>query len=204
MYELKPLPFLYQDLEPFIDTHTMGLHHNKHEQNYVNNLNKLLEKNHFTFSYPIEGIYKHLNDFNKEDQNDILFNLGGVVNHELYWQSINPKNKENPQNELLQAIINKYESFDHFKEEFKRIALSLKGSGYTFLIKKQDHSIDIINTLNQDSPYFYGYIPLFNVDMWEHAYYLNYKNNKQEYLDNFFAIANFHYANENYNSLVEL
>ncbi len=204
MYTLKALPFLYQDLEPYIDTHTIGLHHNKHEQNYVNHLNKLFVKNHFTFSYPIEEVYKHLNEFEKEDQNDVLFNLGGIVNHEIYWQSINPKNKENPDNELLKAIINKYGSFDHFKEKFIKLALNIKGSGYTFLVKKEDNSIDIINTLNQDSPYFYGYIPLFNVDMWEHAYYLNYKNNKQEYLDNFFEIANFNYANKNYNSLLEM
>lgn len=204
MYTLKPLPFLYQDLEPYIDTHTMGLHHNKHEQNYVNNLNKLLEKNHFIFSYPIEEIYRHVDDFHEEDRNDLLFNLGGIVNHELYWQSINPKNKEKMADALLEAILNKYGSFDQFKEEFKKLALSIKGSGYTFLVKKQDGTIDIMNTINQDSPYLYGYMPLFNVDMWEHAYYLNYKNNKQEYLDNFFEIANFNYANKNYNFMIKM
>lgn len=116
MYTLKPLPFFYQDLEPYIDIHTIGLHHNKHEQNYLNQLNKILEKNNFSFSYPIEGLYKNLDSFHETDKNDILFHLGGVVNHELYWQSINPKDKEKPLNELLQAIINKYGSFDNFKE----------------------------------------------------------------------------------------
>lgn len=204
MYTLKPLPFLYQDLEPYIDTHTIGLHHNKHEQNYLNQLNKILEKNNFSFSYPIEGIYKNLDRFNETDKNDILFNLGGVVNHELYWQSINPKDKEKPLDELLQAIINKYGSFDKFRETFIKLALSIKGSGYTFLVKNTNNQIDIINTSNQDNPYLYGYIPLFNVDMWEHAYYLNYKNNKQEYLENFFEIANFNYANKNYKSAISL
>lgn len=195
MYELNPLPFLYQDLEPFIDTHTMGLHYNKHQKNYLNKLNDLLKKNNFDFSYPIEEIYNHLNIFKKEDINDILFNLGGVVNHNLYWQSINPQNKEKLNGLLLEKINNKYGSFDKFKEKFIELALSLKGAGYTFLVKKKDNTIDIINTSNQDSPYLYGYIPLFNVDMWEHAYYLNYKNNKREYLDNLFDIANFNYAN---------
>ncbi len=173
----------------------MGLHYNKHQKNYLNKLNDLLKKNNFDFSYPIEEIYNHLNIFKKEDINDILFNLGGVVNHNLYWQSINPQNKEKLNGLLLEKINNKYGSFDKFKEKFIELALSLKGAGYTFLVKKKDNTIDIINTSNQDSPYLYGYIPLFNVDMWEHAYYLNYKNNKREYLDNFFDIANFNYAN---------
>ncbi len=94
MYTLKPLPFLYQDLEPYIDTHILGLHHNKHERNYLNNLNKLLIKNNFSFSYPPEEIYKKMESFNIEDRNDILFNLGGVVNHDLYWKSIDIHDKK--------------------------------------------------------------------------------------------------------------
>ena len=89
MYQLQELPFLYQDLEPYIDTHTIGLHHNKHEMNYLNNLNKLLIKNNFDFKY-------NINEFKKEDQENILFNLGGVLNHNLYWKSINPKKKQKP------------------------------------------------------------------------------------------------------------
>lgn len=199
MYKLKPLPFLYQDLEPFIDTHTMGLHYHKHQQNYLNKLNSLLQKNNFNFSYPIEDIYLHMNEFNEDDWNDILFNLGGVINHNLYWKSINPNNKEMPGGNLLQAIKRKYGSYEQFKKEFVTSALNLKGSGYTFLIQKKNNDIDIINVSNQDSPLMFGYTPLFNVDMWEHAYYLNYKNNKQEYLDNFFEIANFSYANQRFN-----
>ena len=194
MYKLKELPFSYQDLEPYIDTHTIGLHYNKHQRNYLKNLNNILIKNNFSFNYPIEELYKHLDSF-KQDENDLLFNLGGVVNHDLYWQSINPNNKEEPNELLLNLINNKYTSLDNFKKEFINYALNLKGSGYIFLIIN-NNEIELMTTTNQDSPLKYGYTPLLCVDMWEHAYYLNYQNNKQEYLDNFWQILNFKYANE--------
>lgn len=199
MYKLESLPFKYQDLEPYIDTHTMGLHHNKHQRTYLKNLNNLLKKNNYNFNYPIEDLNLHLNEISEEDRNDALFNWGGVINHNLYWQSINPKDREVPIGNLLDKIIQKYANLNNFKETFMNTALKLKGSGYTFLVKK-NNEIDIINTTNQDSPLLLGYIPLFNVDMWEHAYYLNYKNNKKDYLDNFFEISNFYYANKIMNS----
>lgn len=200
MYKLKPLPFNYQDLEPYIDTHTIGLHYHKHEKNYLNKLNTILINNKFTFSYPIEELYHHINEFNSKDQNDIIFNLGGVVNHDLYWESINPNNKTDPQGKLKESLINKFGNFNKFKEEFIKTALNLKGAGYTFLIMKQDRTLDIINTINQDSPLLFDYIPLLNIDMWEHAYYINYENNKQEYLANYFDILNFNYANKIFNN----
>ena len=196
MYKLESLPFKYQDLEPYIDTHTMGLHHNKHQANYLKNLNNLLKKNNYNFSYPIEELYLHLDEIKEEDKNDVLFNWGGVINHNLYWQSINPKDREVPIGNLLDKIIQKYGNLNNFKETFINTALKLKGSGYTFLVKTPTNDIDIINISNQDSPLLLGYKPLFNVDMWEHAYYLNYKNNKKDYLDNFFEISNFYYANK--------
>ena len=196
MYKLESLPFKNQDLEPYIDTHTMGLHHNKHQANYLKNLNNLLKKNNYNFSYPIEELYLHLDEIKEEDKNDVLFNWGGVINHNLYWQSINPKDREVPIGNLLDKIIQKYGNLNNFKETFINTALKLKGSGYTFLVKTPTNDIDIINISNQDSPLLLGYKPLFNVDMWEHAYYLNYKNNKKDYLDNFFEISNFYYANK--------
>lgn len=198
MYQLQPLPYLYQDLEPFIDTHTMGLHYQKHQRNYLNQLNRLLEKNNYNYQYPIETLYQHLSLFPLDEQNDILFYWGGVVNHNLYFQSINPKNREEASGDLLKMLVRTFGSYENFKTEFIKYAMALKGSGYTFLVKKEDGSISIINTVNQDSPLSYGYIPLLNVDMWEHAYYLNYKNDKMNYLTNFFEIVNFAYANSVY------
>ena len=199
MYKQMPLPFLYQDLEPYIDTHTIGLHYNKHQKNYLKNLNALLIKNNFDFTYPIEEVYNHLYDFNGKDLKDIIFNLGGVVNHNLYWESISPKNKEKLKGNLLDSINKKYGSFDEFKKTFIEYALKIKGSGYTFLVMNERKNIEIMNMQNQDSPYLFKFTPLFVVDLWEHAYYINYESYKQNYLDNFFEIANFAYANKIYN-----
>ena len=198
MYQQKPLGYAYQDLEPFIDTHTMGLHYNKHQANYLNRLNALLKTNRFDFSYPMEELYKNINSFQPKDRNDILYNLGGVLNHNLYFETISPKEKEEPSSSLEQAINEKYGSYEEFQREFQNLALGIKGSGYVFLVRKKDNTIDLMVMLNQDSPIEYGVEPLLNIDMWEHAYYLNYKNNKQEYLDNFFEIINFRYANKQF------
>ena len=200
MYKLEPLPYLYQDLEPYIDTHTLGLHHNKHEKNYLNNLNNLLIKNNYDFKYSLNELIYNIDEFNSEDKENILFNLGGVLNHNLYWKSMSP-NKENPKGDLNEALKNKFNSIDNFFKLFKECALKLKGSGYTFLVLNQSDELEIINTKNQDLPQLLGYIPLFTIDMWEHAYYLNYKNNKSEYIDNFIEIADFTFANKIYNNI---
>ena len=177
MYTLKKLPFSFYELEPFIDTHTIGLHYYKHQASYLTNLNKLLE----------------------EDKNDVIFYLGGVTNHDLYWETINPNNKEKPKGKLLDAISKKYGSMDNFWKEFKNLITNLKGSGYVFLIKDKNNNIDLMTTSNQDSPKLYGFTPLLTLDLWEHAYYLNYENDKLKYFDNFKTIVNFNYANKLFN-----
>jgi len=200
MYKLPNLPYLYQDLEPYIDTHTMALHHEKHEQNYLNNLNKLLNKNNYNYTYKLEELIYHLNEFLPTSREEILFNLGGVLNHELYWKSMNPYHQNKPEGKLKEKIDRTFGSYKNFWEAIKEKGLNLKGSGYVFLIFK-DNELDIINTKNQDTPLSFGYIPLFNIDLWEHAYYINYENYKEKYLDNFEKIADFTYANEVYNRL---
>lgn len=197
MYTLKSLPFEMFSLEPFIDTHTIGLHHYKHELSYLNNLNKIIAK--YNVNYKLEELYKHLDEFKDEDKNDLIFYLGGVINHELYWQSINPNNKENSQGKLLDAINKKYGSLDNFWMEFKNLVTNLKGSGYVFLVKSKNNEIDLITTSNQDSPYLFNLTPLFCIDLWEHAYYINYENDKLRYFETFKTLANFNYANKNFN-----
>ena len=150
----------------------------------------------------MEEIYDYITSFQKEDQNNILFYLGGVLNHNLYWQSINPNQKEFLQGNLKDAVDQKFGSFDHFKRNWIENAMDLKGSGYVFLVKTPKGEVEIITTQNQDSPLQFGYIPLFCIDMWEHAYYLNYKNEKKNYIDNFFQLANFRYANQKYNEKI--
>lgn len=143
----------------------------------------------------------HINEFPNEDKEDILFNLGGVLNHNLYFSSISP-NHNMPFGNLKTAINNKYKSYDNFLQKLKEKALSLKGSGYTFLVIN-NNDLDIVNTKNQETPLQYGLIPLLNIDMWEHAYYLNYKNEKEEYLNNLFNILDFTNASNIYNNLIK-
>ena len=204
MYQLPPLPYLFQDLEPYIDTHTMGLHYHKHEQSYLDKLNKLLEKNNYDYNYDIDELFYHLDEFNKEDQKAILYNLGGVLNHNLYFKSMSPKEKQLPVGKLKEDIEKKYGSLDNLFAIFKETAMNLKGSGYTFLVVNKEGNIEIINLSNQDLPMTFGYLPLLNMDMWEHAYYLNYQNKKEDYIDNFLIIIDFTNANNIYNKIMEL
>lgn len=194
MYKLEKLPYEYDSLEPYIDSHTLGLHKNKHQKNYLNKLNELLKKNNYQYQYPLEELPKHIQEFNESDREDILFNLGGVINHDIYFHSMSPTREE--ANVFLKVkIMNTYGNYEKFKEEFKRKALSLKGSGYTFLVLKENN-LDIINLSNQENPYTYNLVPLLALDMWEHAYYLNYENKKDIYIDNFFEVIDFKMANK--------
>lgn len=204
MYKLEELPYLYQDLESYIDTHTMGLHYNKHAKNYLNNLNGLLKKNRYDYQYNINELIFRINMFNEEDSENILFNLGGVINHNLYFKSMNkPDKRQLPKGNLLETINETFGGFDEFYDLFKKKALTLKGSGYTFLVINKNKELEIINVKNQDLPILMGYIPLLNIDMWEHAYYINYENNKSEYLDNFKDIIDFTHANNLYENFLK-
>lgn len=203
MYQLPKLPYLYQDLEPYIDTHTMGLHYNKHEKNYLKQLNVVLIKNNYDFKYTLSELVYHIDEFMVEDRGVILYNLGGVLNHNLYWNSMNPFSKQKPNGNLEMYINKKYGSYEKFWDALKDKALKLTGSGYVFLVLKDNNELDIINMPNQDTPLSLGFIPLFTIDLWEHAYYLNYENNKSEYLDNFKEVADFTTANRIFNNIVK-
>lgn len=196
MYQLNPLPFSYEELEPFLKTHAIALHYQKHQKNYLKKLNSLLITNNYDFQKPIENLYKTYNEFPTKVIPNLLFNLGGIINHDLFWHTINPHQKMPPNSLLLDSINHYYKNMENFKNQFNQEALNLKGSGYVFLVKTSPKEIKILSLPNQDSPLLYGYTPLLCIDMWEHAYYLNYQNNKQEYLDNFWDIVNFNYANQ--------
>lgn len=202
MYKLPKLPYLFQDLEPYIDTHTMGLHYHKHEQNYLNKLNELLAKNNYEYNYTLEELLYNLDKFPNEDKEDILFNLGGVLNHNLYWKGISTKSDKKPIGRLKKEIDKTFGSYENLWLKLKEKALKLKGSGYTFLVLKNNMELDIINLPNQETPLSNGHIPLFTIDMWEHAYYLNYENEKAKYLDNFEKIADFKNASLLYDTYI--
>ncbi len=193
MYKLRKLSYGYSDLEPFIDTHTLGLHHKKHQQSYLNKLNELLIKNNYDFRYSLIELTKHINEFPINDRSNILYNLGGVINHNIYFSSM-AEEKQAPNRLLRNKMINTFGSYNQFEKLFKQSALSIKGSGYTFLVLKEG-TLQIVNLLNQENPYSKNLIPLIGIDMWEHAYYLNYQNKKEIYVDNFLEIINFTEAN---------
>ena len=194
MYILKELPYHYEELEPYIDTHTLALHKNKHQQNYLNKLNEFLVKNNYNYKHNIVELNYHLDLFPKENREEILFNLGGVINHYIYFNSMSP-NKTKPNKKFIEKINKEFQSYENFKKVFKDEAMKLKGSGYTYLVIDKDNNVKIINLTNQDNPYNYNLIPLICIDLWEHAYYINYENKKDLYIDNFLEILDFSFAN---------
>lgn len=195
-YERIILP--YNSLEPVIDDKTLNLHYNGHYKNYTDKLNKLLKENNYDYRYSPEELAININSFPFKNNNDILFNLGGYLNHSLYFDHLNNNKVIIP--EGLEKEINKYfNSFDIFKKEFINMALELKGSGWTFLVLDKNNKLRIINLPNQDSPYYYGFIPIMGIDMWEHSYYLKYNLNKEKYLENIFNIIDY---NKVYNNLL--
>lgn len=196
MYKLNSLNYNIEDLK-LLDSKTVILQRTI-ENEYLNNLNKLLTKNNYDFGYPMEELVNHLNIFPLDDRDDILFNLGGVLNHELYFNTISPYNKNIPIGKISNAINNKYVSFSNFKKVFIDKALKLIGSGYTFLVIDKNNSLNIINLSNEETPYSYGYIPLLGIDLWEHAYSLKYNHNRREYIENYFKMIDFDKVNNLY------
>lgn len=184
------LNYEYDALMPYISPRTLIIHYNNHYLKYLSNLNKLVNTNDIIKT--IENIEKY--DINKRA--DILYNAGGVINHELYFNSMNPQNRM-PYGKLKEDILNKYGSLDNFKEEFIKKANKMVGSGYTFLVIN-NNELDIINLSNQETPYTYKMIPLLALDLWEHAYYLDYQSDRVNYINNFFQIIDFDLASTIY------
>lgn len=194
MYEKIKLD--YNSLEPFVDDKTLDLHYNKHYGKYLDNLNRLLKKNNYKFT-SLYDLIENIDKINLNDRGEILFNLGGVINHSLYFYNMSNSGNNIPSGELGLEINKVYGSYDNFKKEFKKSALNLEGSGYTFLVL-DNNKLKIINTSNQDSPYYYGFIPILALDLWEHSYYLKYKNRKDEYIDAWFNLIDFKKTNKLY------
>lgn len=199
LYKIKPLDL--NSLKPVLSSETLYHHYQKH-QNYLNKLNELLIKNNYDFRYSLEELVNHIDIFPLEDRGDILFNLGGVLNHNLYWDSVSDTNHK-PYGKVLNKIEEQYETFDNFKKEFINKANKLVGSGYTFLVLDKNNDLNIINLSNQETPYSYNFRPIMTIDMWEHAYYLDYYSKKQEYINNFFSILDFDKINSNYEKEIQ-
>lgn len=187
----------YNSLEPVIDNKTLDLHYNYHYKSYTDKLNKLLKEINYNYEYTAIYLAKNIDVIDLNYRNEILYNLGGYLNHSLYFYNLNDS-KMNIPIEFINIINKQFISFDNFKKEFINMALNLKGSGYTFLVLDKNNNLRIINTSNQDTPYYYGFTPIMTIDVWEHAYYLKYNYKKEEYLNNIFEIIDFNKVYELY------
>lgn len=188
--EYKRITLDYKSLEPYIDDRTLDLHYNAHYRNYTDKLNKYLNDINYDYKDSLEYLAKHIDILPMENRDEILFNLGGYLNHSLYFYNLTNKKKDIPI-ELLNLINKYFGSFSLFKEEFIDMAMEVKGSGYTFLVMDKNNKLRIINTSNQDTPYYYGFTPIMTIDVWEHAYYLKYTYLRKKYLENIFDIIDF-------------
>lgn len=177
MFTLSPLPYDYDTLEPFIDEETMHLHHDKHHQAYVDNLNKALETSPEFQNTPVETILTGLDKIPETIRQKVKNQAGGVWNHTFFWDIMAAGQQEVPA------------EFKEFIEPFSASALSLFGSGWTWLIK-ENGQIKIVNTSNQDSPISAGQVPILALDLWEHAYYLKYQNRRKEYIEAWWNVVN--------------
>lgn len=200
MYSSISLPYSYDALEPFLSARTVSIHFQKHYLKYLDNLNNILSK--YAFSYTKEELIDNISLFPIDIRDDILYNVGGVLNHELYFLNLS-KNGTNLSGKIKEKIDLQYGSYDNFVSEFKKEARKLVGSGYTFLVLTKNGDLNIINTSNQETPYLYGFFPLLTIDLWEHAYYLDYQNDRNRYIDSFFQNIDFNYVNKRYEEAVK-
>ncbi|KAI4453105.1 37s ribosomal protein s26 mitochondrial [Holotrichia oblita] len=188
-FEILPLPYDYNSLEPYIDTLTMQIHHDKHLQTYVNNLNNALKDYPALHTWTLEQLIFYSNKLPNEIKTAVKNNAGGVYNHNFYFYHMaNPNNIPN-QSDLLNGINNVFGSYEQFKAEFKKQALGVFGSGYTWLCTDKYNRLQIVNTANQDTPLTLGLRPVMVIDVWEHAYYLKHYNVRADYIEDWFQVA---------------
>ena len=193
----KKIKLNYDSLEPYIDDKTLDIHYNKHYNKYLENVNRILNDINYDYSYTLKEVVENIDEFDPGIRGELLYNAGGVLNHELYFGNMSSDNNNEPTGLLKEAINKKYGSFNDFAQKFIAEANKLKGSGFTFLVLNNDQ-LDIVNLPNQENPYIYGMIPIMALDMWEHSYYLKYQNNKEQYIKNFFSIIDFNEVEKNY------
>lgn len=190
LYTLADLPYDYKALEPYIDEATMRLHHDKHHAAYVKNLNEALEKHPELYEKSPEDLLKNLSNVPEDIQMAVRNNGGGHVNHAMFWQSMKPNAGGEPSGPLAEKIKSAFGSFAEFKNKFNDAGLKRFGSGWVWLVKNKDGKLDIISTPNQDNPITDGLYPIMGNDVWEHAYYLKYKNMRADYLKAWWNVVN--------------
>ncbi len=188
-FELPPLPYAFNALEPHIGAKTMEIHHDKHHGTYVTNLNNALKDHPDLANKSVEDLLRHINDVPEAIRTAVRNNGGGHANHSMFWAIMKPNGGGQPTGDLAKAIDSTFGSFDQFKAQFEDAGLKRFGSGWAWLISSGG-KLQIISTANQDSPFMDGNYPIMGNDVWEHAYYLNYQNRRGDYLKAWWNVVN--------------
>ena len=189
-HKLPPLPYAMDALQPHISKETLEFHYGKHHQTYVTNLNNMIKGTEFENA--------SLEDIVKKSSAGVFNNAAQIWNHTFYWNSMAPQAGGKPTGALAQAIDKKWGSFDAFKDAFNKSAAGNFGSGWTWLVKKADGSVDIVNTSNAGTPLTGSDKPLLTCDVWEHAYYIDYRNARPKYLESWWNLVNWDFAAKNF------
>jgi superoxide dismutase, Fe-Mn family len=199
-YTLPPLPYDYGALEPHIDARTMEIHHGKHHQAYINNLNAALKDHPDHQGKPIEQLIANLDALPEGIRTAVRNNGGGHANHSLFWQIMKPQGGGEPTGTLAQAITGELGGFAAFKEAFTKAATTRFGSGWAWLVAGKDGKLAVTSTPNQDNPIMEGQTPLLGLDVWEHAYYLNYQNRRPDYITAWWNTVNWEEVGRRYDA----
>lgn len=201
-FELPELEFAPDALEPYIDKETMTIHHDKHHQTYVTNLNAALDKHPELKDHSLTDLIAHLEKVPEDIRTAVRNNGGGHYNHSLFWKVLIPGGSSQPTGALAKAIDEQLDGFEAFKEKFSAAAAGQFGSGWAWLTVNQLNRLKVTNTPNQDSPLMDSETPLLGLDVWEHAYYLKYQNKRPEYIKNFFNVINWDYVSDVYDKVL--
>ena len=196
-YTLPVLPYPYDALEPHIDSKTMEIHHSKHHQTYINNINAGIAGTEWE-DLSVESLISKFNEVPQQLKQNVINNAGGHANHSLFWTVMSPDGGGHPEAEIAKAIEHELGGFEAFKDTFTQAALSRFGSGWAWLSVAPDQTLIVESSANQDSPLMHGNIPILGLDVWEHAYYLHYQNRRPEYISAFFNVVNWQEVNRRY------
>ena len=203
-YTLPPLAYPYNALEPHIDARTMEIHHTKHHQAYINNVNNAIKGKADLESKSVEELIANINAIPEDIRNVVRNNGGGHANHTFFWTIIGPNAGGQPQGQVAAAINQAFGSFDAFKEKFAQAATTRFGSGWAWVTVAKDGKLEISSTPNQDSPLMEGKTPILGIDVWEHAYYLHYQNRRPDYIAAFWNVVNWQEVEKRFSLLDEL
>ena len=196
-HTLPRLPYAHDALEPYIDAQTMEIHHGKHHQGYVNNLNAALEGHDDLVKLDVEELLRNIDQVPEDIRQAVINNGGGHANHSLFWSIMSPNGGEPSSGEVGEAIKSAFGSLDAANEEFTTAATKRFGSGWAWLVIG-GNGLKIYSTANQDSPIMQGHTPILGIDVWEHAYYLNYQNRRPDYVEEWKNVINWARVNEIY------